>query len=57
MKTVKTECPCCKGAKVLTMHAPIGENGELVVFVGEVECTHCMGKGVIEVEVEDDEGS
>jgi hypothetical protein len=40
-------CPCCKGHKVLESYDPSG--GAPYIDI----CTHCMGSGVIEIDVND----
>jgi DnaJ-class molecular chaperone len=47
---MKATCPCCKGKTVL----PVVEHDEIEgrTILRNVPCTHCQGKGEIEVEVE-----
>jgi hypothetical protein len=40
-------CPCCKGHKVLESFDPGGGAPHIDI------CTHCMGSGVVEIEIED----
>ena len=54
----KTECPCCHGEKRLAVwsdHPFINEpgfEGAPMTFEGWFKCTHCMGEGIIDIEVE-----
>jgi hypothetical protein len=40
-------CPCCKGRKVLESYDPSG--GAPYIDI----CTHCMGIGKVDIEIED----
>jgi hypothetical protein len=40
-------CPCCKGYKVLESYDPSG--GAPYIDI----CTHCMGIGKVDIEIED----
>jgi hypothetical protein len=40
-------CPCCKGHKVLESYDPSG--GAPYIDI----CTHCMGIGKVDIEIED----
>ena len=44
------ECPCCKGLGILYME----EVRDRMIFEESHLCTHCMGRGEIEVEVGDE---
>lgn len=43
-------CPCCNGTKRLTTVCHDDEGGR--TWVEHPKCTHCMGEGVVEAEVE-----
>lgn len=46
-----TECPCCKGAgKLLQFDANEEESYH-------IQCTHCMGKGTVQIEEKTDAGT
>jgi hypothetical protein len=48
-------CPCCKGEKRLriAVYDWDQESGELLEGIKIETCTHCMGEGKIEAEVDD----
>jgi hypothetical protein len=43
-------CPCCNGTKRLTVVEHDEVDGR--TWLEHPKCTHCMGKGVVEAEVD-----
>ena len=50
MKLAVVECPCCHGAKRLTVIEHDDEQGRTVI--SKPVCTHCMGLGTVTAETD-----
>jgi len=52
MKVKMVTCPCCKGEKFVVVWDSQWPGTEPQSY--REQCTHCMGKGVVPAEVEED---
>ena len=52
---MKAQCPCCKGKKFLVVFDSAWPGREPGRY--EEICTHCMGTGEVEIEIEVDDAT